>query len=82
MKEEPDKKKAAPAEAESGCFAKQAENSTKGGETQESAATILTKTWHRSDGITRRNFLRDVRAGMPNLWRAVEREFAGTGVKR
>lgn len=41
----------------------------------ESAAMILTKTWMRADGTTRQNFLRDIRAGMPNLWRAVEGEF-------
>lgn len=82
MKEEPDKKKAAPAEAESGCFAKQAERSTKAGEMQGTAAAILTRTWQRSDSITRRNFLCDVRAGMPSLWRRVERDFLGTEVKR
>ena len=44
---------------------------------QESALAALCKSWMRAGGIDRRLFLADVRAGNPNLWRAVERDARG-----
>ena len=44
---------------------------------QESALAALCKSWMRAGATDRRLFLSDVRAGNPNLWRAVERDATG-----
>ena len=54
-----------------------AETGTASTALQESALAALCKSWMRASGTDRRLFLADVRAGCPNLWRAVEREATG-----
>jgi hypothetical protein len=45
----------------------------------ESPLMILVKTWLRCGVTDRALFLADVRAGNPNLWKAVERDAGGPG---
>jgi hypothetical protein len=81
MSAPPKNENAAPANRDGG-FGKQPDNATPPATAQESAALALTKNWLRADSVARRNFLRDVRAGMPYLWRAVEAEFSERKARR
>lgn len=56
------------------------EIATNEGALQESAFMELCKGWMRASGTDRKLFLADIRAGCPNLWKAIERESGGRNV--
>ena len=76
----PEKENAAPANRDGG-FDKHSDDATPGADIQapESALALLCTAFARCNRTDRFHFLRDVRAGAPNLWRDVERDFL-TGI--
>ena len=70
----PEKKEAAPAKEAAKSSGEHKESATPDATPQESALTTLCKAWMSCGPTDRRLFLADVRAGCPNLWRAVDRE--------
>jgi hypothetical protein len=73
----PPKENARPGEPGQASFGKHADNATPGPEAQDSRLAVLVKGWMRATQTDRHLFLSDVRAGCPNLWRAVDREATG-----
>jgi hypothetical protein len=75
---EPPKKEAAPAKEAAGS-GEQTKSSTTAADVQapESALSTLCKSWMRASATDRALFLSDVRAGCPNLWRAIDRDAQG-----
>ena len=72
----PGKKEAAPAKVAASSGEQETCNTEVGG-AQVSALERMREAWLRCDRNDRQMFLSDIRAGCPNLWRAVEREGNG-----